>query len=197
LLSLAVGLGYGIPVLVRMHTVVTTANVAKHNAASNRLWHMVAYGDTDDTPLGQLAQRVRVLTDKANNPNPIRALRVYQVKPNEFPGVKASLLGEDPFYVKGNNGIDATQGFFTDEFILAALQATPETVADITQPVPVVPSYGYLRWQWLAAGLAVIWVLYGLAWWALRRDRRAYQQRPVTLRAVEPYESTAPPPDTA
>lgn len=192
LLTLAVGFGYGIPMFARMHTVVTTANVAKHNEASNRLWQMVAYGDTDDTPLGQLAWRVRDLMNTSKNPNPIRALRDYWVKPNEFPGVESRLLGYNAFYVVDGSSIDATQGPFTNDFILTALQATPETVDDVMQPVPVVPPYGYLLWQWLVTALAAIWALYGLTYWVLRRDRRAYGRRQPRLSVV----AYKPPPDS-
>lgn len=180
-LSVGLVLGYGIPVASRTVTVHTAENAAASTAEANQFWHMVAGDEPDDTSdLGRVATKVR---DLGREPKPIQALLEYYVPPNELPDI-GDRLGYHAFERPHPDVADETltdQGHFTDRFILDAIQALGAaegtSVRDVLQPVPDVPDYGYLRWQWGVVGMGGLLAVSGLCALVLRYDRRRWPVR--------------------
>jgi hypothetical protein len=182
LLSLGILFGYGIPVAIRMTTVMGTEATADANRDANHFWNMVGGNEsTDSSDLGRVAAKVREL--KTSPPGPLRALQDYYVAPGQLPNL-GDRLGYNAFDdVDPNNSSSriTTQGHFTDRFLLSAIQALGivegSSAADVMQPVPEVPSYGWLHWDWGVYAIAGVLALAGSLWLLLRRDRRTYPAR--------------------
>lgn len=187
LLGVGIVFGYGIPVGFQIHHVSTAEETATNVANANRFWRMVAGVEPlDESDLGQVAATVREL---GREPNPIRALLDYYVAPGELPDLDVQ-LGYHAFDRPDPDRPGKTlsdEGRFTDRFILDAIQALGAaegtSVRDVQQPVPDVPGYGLLRWEWGAGALGGVLAVSGLCGLWLRRDRRRWPIR-AEARAV-------------
>lgn len=181
LLSAGIVFGYGIPVGQRIVAVTSAQTAAENTANANHFWRMLA-GDAplDSSDLGRLAAATR---DLADDSNPIGALMRRYVGPGELPDV-GDTLGFHAF--ERTDPHDASKkvtdgGHFTDTFILRTIQATGQvdgsSVDDLIRPVPPVPSYGWLRWEWGAGAVASVLAIASLLALWLRRDRRRWPAR--------------------
>jgi hypothetical protein len=186
MLSLGLTLGYGIPVSIRIVEVSNAEQAGQDAANANHFWRMVAGIDPiDHSDLGRVAATTRRIGERSH---PIRELMHYYVAPGELPDVDDQ-LGYHAFDRPSSDGrgTDSGEGHFTDRFILNAIQAVGAvdgaSVKDLMQPIPDVPDYGVLRWEWGAGALAGLLSLCGLAALWLRRDRRRWPAR-AEARAV-------------
>lgn len=181
LVSLGIALGYGIPVGIRIAAVVEAQGAAENAAKANRFWLMVA-GDVplDGSDIGRVAAATREL---AASPNPIGVMMNERVAPGELPDI-GDTLGFHAFERTDPNNRDKTVsdgGRFTDAFILRTLQATgaveDSSVDALIKPIPQVPAYGWLRWEWGVAALAsVLGLATAVSVW-LRKDARRWPGR--------------------
>lgn len=175
-------LGYGIPTGIHMHTVISAQSTAETHSEANHFWRMVAGTDpTDNSDLGRVAAKTRELG--RSEPSPIRALMEHYVAPGALPDLD-DRLGYHAFEAPDpdrQNGTVTDRGKFTPRFVLDAIQAlglVPGSSAnDLMKPVPEVPSYGLLRWEYGVAGLVGLWTIAGSVLLVLRRDRRRWPQR--------------------
>lgn len=186
ILSVGLVLGYGIPVTNRIIAVTTTQEAAGNTAEANHFWRMVAGQDPiDGSDLGRVAALARNLGRK---PNPIEVMRRRYIGPGELPNLE-DRLGFHAFDRPADQGTGtkSDEGHFTDRFILDTIQAlslTPDSsVDDLLRPVPEVPSYGLLRWDWGVEALAGWLGVCGLFGLWLRRNRRRWPAR-AKARAV-------------
>ena len=174
LLSLGIALGYGIPVNNHQSDINHAQATANAVSDTNHLWNMVGGVEAvDGGDLGRVAAKVREFNNA--EPNPLAALQDHYIAPGELPDL-GNRLG---FTAYSNN-------HFTDQFLFQAIQAMGVvkggSAADVVKPVPSVPSYGYLRWDWGLYGLGGLWTLAGLIWLVLRYDKKRY---PARARAKE------------
>lgn len=177
ILGIGIAFGYGIPVVNRMVDISRAQTAAANTADANRFWHMVA-GDTptDRSDLGKVATATRRL---ATAPDPMSAFRDY-VAPGELPDI-GDRLGFHAYERPNPNDSNATltdAGYFTDRFVLHAIQATGAvrggSVDDLMRPIPAVPDPGLLRWEWGAGALGGVLLFSGVMGMWLRRDRRRW-----------------------
>lgn len=177
-LTVAIVFGYGIPMGNRIAAVNDAQTAAENVRDANQFWRMLA-GQTplDGTDLGRLASTSR---DLADSPDPISAMEDLYIGPGDLPDI-GDTLGFHAFerpdpHNSGNQVTDG--GHFTDSFILRTLQATGHVAGssadDLIRPVPSVPAYGWLRWEWAAAALALVIVFTTVFGLWLRKDRRRW-----------------------
>lgn len=157
---------YGIMTIKRATYVVHTERVAEQVVADNHLWNMLAANSPDQSQLGQLARTVIQLRDEHY---PVAALSNYQVQPGQFAGA-SGVLGIDVSTATGDYA-----GWFTAQFIVDVLEATPGQVTNLIVPVVPPASYGNMAWQQLVAGSTAWWLLVGLADLALVVMQRRWE----------------------
>jgi hypothetical protein len=165
-----------------------TAAVAKETvrthqvAARAAFWPMVVgTRPTDATVTGRLAHDLRPLL---NDRNAVRSLLHYYVRRDQYPHIE-STLGLDVFKnekaTKSGDSDTLAQGYLTPEFVVKALQATPQNVGDLAETPPQVEGLGLLTWGtyvWLILAPAAAFLAYLLgaglivAWLRLRWQMR-------------------------